>query len=76
MLLGSFFPHHRCSSSSSGSLLVSPFQAIDKPELSGGGEKCHGCGGADDGVEIYAGPDEEGVREGENHKGCGSKTEG
>ncbi len=56
--------------------LVPYLQSLVQPWFRRRSKESHGCGGAEDGVEIDARPDEEGVAQGEEHEGRGGEAEG
>lgn len=56
-------------------MLISFLQAPNEPWFCGGGEEGKGGGGGEDGVEVDAGPNEEGGGESEEHEGRGGEGE-
>ena len=56
--------------------LVPLLQFSNQEWFGWGGEEGHGEDDTDDGVEVDAGPDEEGGREGEQHEGGHGEGEG
>lgn len=56
--------------------LVPDLQSAIQPRFGWRSEESHGGGGAEDGVEVDARPDEEGVVQGEEDEGRGGEAEG
>ena len=57
-------------------IVIAASELVNKPTFARTGEKSQRGRGAEDGVEVDAGPDEEGGREGEEDEGGGGEAEG